>query len=151
MDLNVRIEGLDSLARSSRAIQEAVTRELNAGLYASGKKIEADAKKSIAQGQKSGRTYQRRSVTHQASAPGEAPASDTGRLVNSINGELVRGALEAVVRAGGGIVKYARMLEFGTIRVAARPFFQPALEGNRAWIVERMKAAVNRGIQRGGK
>lgn len=31
-----------------------------------------------------GRLYQRRSITHQASAPGEAPAIDTGALVNSI-------------------------------------------------------------------
>jgi hypothetical protein len=33
---------------------------------------------------KSGRTYKRGSKSHQASAPGEAPAIDTGNLVNSI-------------------------------------------------------------------
>lgn len=149
MNLDVKIEGVDRLARSSKAMQASIVKELDIGLFASAKKIEGDAKKSILSGQKSGRIYHRRTVSHRASAPGEAPASDTGRLVNSINGELVKGALEAIVRAGSGIVRYARMLEFGAIRMAARPFFTPAVEQNRRWITERIKEAVKRGIARG--
>jgi len=149
MEVNVQIEGLDRLARSSKALQAGIEKEIAAGLFASAKKIEGDAKKSILTGQKSGRVYVRGNVSHQSSAPGEAPASDTGRLVNSINGELVKGALESIVRAGSGVVKYARMLEFGTVRMAARPFFTPAVESNRRWIADRMKEAVRRAIQRG--
>jgi HK97 gp10 family phage protein len=141
MELKVEIEGLDRIGNTTDRVLKGIERELKVGLYAAAKKVEADAKRSIASGEKTGRTYRRRSVTHQASAPGEAPASDTGRLVNSINGEVV-GTFEAIVRAGGGIVKYARMLEFGTIKMAARPFFQPALEKNRNWIVERLNKAV---------
>lgn len=151
MEVNVQIQGLENLARSSKAVRLAIEKEIAAGLFASAKKIEGDAKKSILTGQKSGRIYVRGNVTHQSSAPGQAPASDTGRLANSINGEMVKGALESIVRAGSGVVKYARMLEFGTIRMAARPFFQPAVESNRKWIMDRMKQAVQRGIQRGSR
>lgn len=151
MEIKVEIEGLERLKQSSRRVAQNVERELNIGLFASAKKIEGDAKRSILNGQKSGVTYKRRTVLHRASAPGEAPASDAGRLVNSINSEVVRGALEAVVKAGGGVVKYARMLEFGTAKMAARPFFHPATEMNRRFVTERLKAAVQRGIQRGGR
>ncbi len=151
MEINVQIDGLQSLSRSSKRVQESVEKELNAGLYAAAKKIEADAKKSILSGQKTGRIYTRGTVIHRASAPGESPASDTGRLVNSINGELVKGALESIVRAGSGIVKYARMLEFGTRNMAARPFLFKAAEANRRWIMDRMNTAMKRGIAKGGK
>lgn len=66
---------------------------------------------------------------HQASAPGEPPAVDTGALRNSIH---------YVERRGKGIVgtnmRKAPALEFGTntagksrkVRIAKRPFFRPA-------------------------
>lgn len=142
MNLDVKIEGLDRIGRASERVRAEVVKQLGIGLYASAKKIEGDAKRAILDGQKTGRTYKRGNVLHRASAPGEAPASDTGRLANSINSEVIRGTLEAVVRAGGGIVKYARMLEFGTASMAARPFFQPSAEKNRHWVVERLNKAV---------
>lgn len=151
MEINLQIQGLESLGRATKRVQESVEKELSAGLFAAAKKIEADAKKSIMNGQKSGRIYTRGSVTHRASAPGEAPASDTGRLVNSINGDVVKGALESIVKAGGGIVKYARMLEFGTAKMRPRPFLFPAAESNRKWIMDRMKTAFDIGIKRGSK
>lgn len=151
MEFSVKIEGLDKLAASSRRVQQAVEKEIAIGLFASGKKVEGDAKRSILEGHKSGRVYKRRTVSHRASAPGEAPASDTGRLANSINTVMEQGAFAALVKAGGGIVRYARMLEFGTVKMAARPFFFPALEKNKAWIMERMKEAMRRGLARGGK
>ncbi len=76
----------------------------------------------------SGRTYSRGGRSHQASAPGDGPAVDTGRLRQSI----------AVVRVADGHykvgtnVQYAPFLEFGTRRMAPRPFMRPALEAERA-------------------
>jgi HK97 gp10 family phage protein len=85
--------------------------------------IEANAKASM-EGQKHGRIYTRGGVLHQASAPGEAPAVDTGKLKSSIFTEMVS-QFKAVVTASA---EYAAMLEFGTRRMAARPFFRPAAE-----------------------
>lgn len=68
-----------------------------------------------------GRAYQRKTVTHVASAPGDPPAPDTGRLRNSTQGEVFAtsdGAL-GVVSVN---TEYAAALELGTDKIAARPF-----------------------------
>jgi HK97 gp10 family phage protein len=142
MEFSVKIEGLDRIDRATREMQEAVASELKKALLASAKKVEGEAKRSIASGGKTGRIYKRRTVTHQASAPGEAPATDTGRLINSLHSS--QSGSESVVVAGGGAVKYAPMLEFGTRTIAARPFMFPALEKSKAWITERLAAAVRK-------
>ncbi|GBF05847.1 hypothetical protein DAERI_060107 [Deinococcus aerius] len=67
----------------------------------------------------SGRTYGR----HVASAPGDPPAVDTGRLRQSMTAlQIKRGHWRV-----GTNVEYAIYLEFGTRRIAPRPFFRPAV------------------------
>lgn len=143
MDFSFKIEGLDRIQKATQAVQQAVASEIDKAVFASAQKVVTEAKTSIANGQKTGRVYRRRTVTHRASAPGEAPASDTGRLVNSITAYPAK-AGEAVAVAGRGSVKYARMLEFGTTKISARPFMLPAMEKSRAWIRERLAKAVRK-------
>lgn len=140
MDFSVKVEGLDRIQNALPAVQKSIESELAKALFASAKHVEAEAKRSITAGGKTGRVYKRRTVTHQASAAGEAPASDTGRLVNSINSYL--NGLTSFVIAGRGIVNYATHLEFGTRKMAARPFMFPALEKSKDWIRERLSKAV---------
>ena len=78
----------------------------------------------IQQGTKSGRVYGK----HQASAPGEPPATDLGRLVQAIHVKHGSGSLTALVVAG---TAYAKLLEFGTSRMAPRPFMRPAAKNVR--------------------
>ena len=144
MDVSVSVEGLDRIKNATGEVVQNINRELDIALFAVAKKVEADAKRSILEGGKTGKLYKRRTVVHRASAPGEAPASDTGRLVNSINSYLDKAGKSALVIAGRGTVIYAAMLEFGTRFIAARPFMFPALEKNRAWIMERINQAVRR-------
>jgi HK97 gp10 family phage protein len=151
MEFSVSVEGLDRLASKSRLVAKIAEEETRKALLASAFLVEKEAKESIAGGPKTGRLYKRRRVVHQASAPGEAPASDTGRLLNSINARPVQGELAAEVKAGGGIVKYARMLEFGTPRMAARPFLFRALQVSKAAIRARMEKALERTIERAAK
>lgn len=61
--------------------------------------------------------------TNRASAPSEPPAPDTGVLRNSIDYELTS---ETTSRVGTNEV-YAEPLEFGTTRIAPRPFMRPSL------------------------
>lgn len=71
----------------------------------------------------SGNPFRRLELIHRASAPGEAPANDTGSLARSFKmrfpsqflGELEIGAA------------YAEFLELGTGRMAARPYVGPAI------------------------
>lgn len=143
-DFTVQIEGLDKIQGAFKLAPELVRQEVNKALFVSAKEVEKQAKISILSGKKTGRAYKRRSITHQASAPGEAPASDRGRLVGSINS--FPGDGESVVIAGNGAVHYARLLEFGTSKMAPRPFFFPALEKSRQFIKTRLAEAISRAL-----
>ena len=151
MDFSVKVEGLDKLSSASKAVQDSVTASLKAGLFVCGKQVESDWKKSVLAGGKTGRIYKRRGVTHQASAPGEAPASDTGRYVNSINTRAGNDPMAVEVHGGGGIVNYAKGLEFGTSNMAARPAAVPAVEKNKQFINDRLSRAVKEGVEKGAK
>jgi hypothetical protein len=85
------------------------------------REIETQAKIAIMTGPKSGIIY----GTHQASAPGEAPAADTGYLTSSIQTEDV-GEMQSRVNVGA---EYGAILEY-----INRPYLTTAVEGARpAW------------------
>lgn len=109
-------------------------------VMATAMQVEANMKTSMS-GQKSGIIYQRGGKAHQASAPGEPPAIDTGNLVNSVFSEK-SGPGQAVV---GASAEYAEYLEFGTSKMAARPFLRPALEKVREFFtsgIERLMKSL---------
>ena len=66
---------------------------------------------------KTGKLYQRGTITHQASAPGEAPATDTGTLVSSI---YFSQPTKMVAKIGSRL-NYAYYLEYGTMMMRPRP------------------------------
>ena len=86
---------------------------------------------SIQRDPKTGAVY----GNHQASAPGQPPATDTGQLVRSItmSVEGTEGEVIGVIRASA---PYAAMLEFGTSNIEPRPYMQPGLESQRRKIEE---------------
>jgi hypothetical protein len=76
---------------------------------------------------KSGKVARRRIPPHDfftRSAPGQAPAIDTGVLDRSIDGYQFK-PTEAVLVVN---TRYAEYLEYGTARMAARPFAIPATD-----------------------
>jgi HK97 gp10 family phage protein len=77
---------------------------------------------------------------HQASAPGEAPAWDTGHLAGSISvvSDETRVAATVAVKAD-----YASALEFGTRNMGERPFLRPAIEKNKHLIPKYIKDAFS--------
>ena len=86
------------------------------------------------------------SKLHRASAPGEAPASDTSLLANSIQVDTSRTAstLTGEVTVGSG---YGAALEFGSSngKVAARPFLQPAVDAVKEEFERDVAAALKAG------
>lgn len=94
--------------------------------------------------QKTGRIYRRRSIEHQASAPGEAPASDTGRLVNSIRVEYDLPNLTGRIVVGAA---YGMFLEYGTQTIEPRPFLRPALARSKGVIEGNINDAVRRAFK----
>lgn len=88
-------------------------------------KVERKAKQ-LASTPGRGRVYGR----HRASAPGDGPAVDTGRLRASITRETGKVGSVLVARVGTD-VKYAKWLELGTSKMSPRPFLRPALAAVR--------------------
>lgn len=89
------------------------------------RRIEGRAKGSLS-GPRSGRLYKRGQagdVVHQASAPGEAPATDTGFLADSIGSRMI-GPTEGEITV---TARYSVVLELGGVRMAPRPYFAPAV------------------------
>lgn len=106
---------------------EQMVREIDNACETTAWRVITDAKLSIMNPPKSGRVYQRGKRAHQASAPGEAPATDVGNLVNSV-------MLYKTATADWLIhwnAEYAAALEYGTPRILPRPFLRPAMEGQR--------------------
>lgn len=119
----------------SARIRRAVAR----GIVAATEDVRGEALSLILDTPKTGRTYRRRGVEHVASAPGEAPASDTGRLANSIRTQYKKDGLVGVVVAS---TSYAARLEYGTVRMAARPYMRPALVNRRDAIEQTIADAI---------
>lgn len=130
--MTVEWDASDLIARVRRGAQR--------GIVAATEDIRTEVTRLIIQTAKTGRIYRRRSVTHQASAPGEPPASDTGRLVGSLRTEYDFDHLKGTLMAS---TSYAGYLEFGTQRMAPRPFMRPALV-NRKDEVEKLVARAIR-------
>jgi hypothetical protein len=68
-----------------------------------------------------------RTTAHQASAPGEPPSSDTGRLLTAITHRM--DVEDKIVGRVVANVNYALYLELGTRYMEPRPFLRPALSG----------------------
>jgi HK97 gp10 family phage protein len=112
---------------------------LGQAVVAGGFVLETAVKTSMSASSHTGRVYTRGGRKHQASAPGETPAVDYGILVNSIATELASSSkADAWAQVGTG-VEYAEFLEFGTSKMAARPFMRPGYDNNEAKIKETIR------------
>jgi hypothetical protein len=148
-------DGFDDLDATLKALTGKVRAKVWSEIVGGAEDIRADAIRSIQSGSKSGEIYKRRSVEHQASAPGEAPATDTGNLVTNLNARYFENDLRAEI----GIhdlttngAPYARRLELGGrdkrgVYIAPRPFLQPAYDKNVKQIVKAIAKAVNKGAR----
>jgi HK97 gp10 family phage protein len=70
---------------------------------------------------------------HQASAPGEPPASDTGTLINALGVEATRVNQDSASAGVGisGVAPYWEDLEYGTVLMEPRPFVRPVYEAGK--------------------
>ena len=94
------------------------------------------AQEAIRNPPKTGRIYKYGKVSHQASAPGEAPATDTGALAANAKTEQQKPAMWEILF----FQDYAAALEFGTPKMLPRPYLRPAVEAVKDRFVKALKA-----------
>ena len=120
------------------AVEARVKSELRDNMAAATLFVEGEATTILSRGGRSGWLYKRGSRMHQASAPGEPPASDTGRPQGSLGSEVLVRAKEVVGVIFAG-TDYARVLELGTPKLRPRPFLRPAILNNKRTILSLLR------------
>jgi HK97 gp10 family phage protein len=143
MTIRIEIAGMEELRRAFSNLDEVFDAAVADAVEDTVYEIDGEVKRRIARGPATGRVYEKYNPrrTHQASAPGEAPMTDTGRLVSSVY--VDPGRLSATV---GSRLAYAAYLEYGTRRMGARPVWRPVAEKEakefRKRIIENLKRAA---------
>ena len=135
--LDVDIVGLKALTDQLIALGADADDVIEGAIFDLANETRNLAVAGISGGAKTGRTYRRGNVTHIASAPGQYPATDRGGLVNSIKA-IISGTTAIV----GTKVEYGPMLEFGTSRMAARPWLLPSFKAASIGLEKGLKAAI---------
>lgn len=113
----------------SRVVMAKYESEVEAIIERGANMVRNTAVKSIQQHQSHGVTY----GNHTASTAGNPPNSDTGYLASNIFVKKDNNGKGASVESRAD---YSEALEFGTSKMGARPFLQPALEENRRKIIQ---------------
>lgn len=150
--MSIQVTGVTELRAKLKSLGASMDDALMGGVILTANEIRTDAIKSIQN--KSGGSQVQRSrqgggtYTHTASAVGGAPNTDTGTLVSSIAIEPNNGGLYALV---GSNLDYAGFLEFGTSKMGARPWLEPALRKNKDNLQVNISKAADILIQRRSK
>ena len=146
MKINVKVTGLKKAQDALKKLEKDLEQPFREIILGSAQLIRGEAIKSIQTGPKSGRIYEKYNPrrTHKSSAPGQAPASDTGNLVSQIRVRQ-KNPDEVVVESNA---LYSSFLEFGTSKMLARPFLFPATERSRPKIVQAVFNRVVKEIKR---
>lgn len=112
-----------------------IQREVGQAIFVAGDLVAKEAARSIVSGSVSGRA-------HVPSAPGTPPNADTRNLDTNIFVE--RHGLFAVNVVSAA--SYSTFLEFGTSKMAERPFMKPAADKMTPKAVKLVEAALKRAI-----
>ena len=156
-EIKITVQNLAAVERSLAQYGAKAEAEIAKAVTAAALTITNDIKRAIQGPPKTGRIYKRgkRGRDHQASAPGEAPASDTGALASAIiytkpNPLTAIVAVRADATNEKGKAKplqYAVWLEYGTRRIAPRPSWRPAVDKNTPLFQKLIDAAIRRAAQ----
>ena len=147
--MKIQLQGVRKVIAEIEKRQAKMEAGLSQAVQIAAQDVRNECVRSIQSGSRTGAIYTRKGKTHQASAPGEPPKTDTGRLVNSLAFRML-GKLTAVAGAIAGnsiVAEYAAALEFGTRKMAARPFLVKAVEK----ITPKFRDRVSKVMEAAGK
>lgn len=140
MTIRTRTKRINKSNKVMSQYKDQVERIINAGAN----NVRNTAIKSINQ-RSGGTTYVKYNPrrTHTASKAGDPPNTDTGYLANNIYVVIDGDKMGASVESRAD---YSDALEFGTSKMQARPFMQPALEEERPKVRSMFAKLKARGV-----
>jgi len=145
MKIQIKVKNLKKVLSQLDRLQKDMEQPFQEVVKGGGQLIRGEAIKSIQTGSKSGIVYEKYNPrrSHRASAPGEAPASDTGNLVSKI---IVKQKTKNIVNVESN-ANYSAYLEYGTSKMQPRPFMLPAFEKSKKPIINAVFNRVKRKIE----
>jgi HK97 gp10 family phage protein len=145
MNITFTVKNLKKVLSQLNKLQKDMEVPFQEIVKGGGQLIRGEAIKSIQTGSKSGVMYQKYNPRreHRASAPGEAPASDTGNLVSKI---IVKQKSKDITNVESN-ADYSAYLEYGTSKMEARPFMLPAFEKSKKPIINAVFKRVKNKIE----
>ncbi len=123
--VKVNVIGIKSLRKKLDSIPDDYKLKLQSIISRNADNIQAEARRLIREPPKTGIKHP--SLPNQSSAPGEAPANQTGKLMRGIVKQKFKSRGIEFVRVVSNAA-YSAWLEFGTRNMLARPFLQPAFK-----------------------
>lgn len=129
--------------------------ELRAAVNEGARTVRNIARRLIRARDKSGREYTRPRgegrQKYRASAPGEPPARFTGHLVEHVRVYPAKKGRAKIRAFVGSTSPHAHLLEYGTVKMRARPHMAPAARAARAQNFQNIKAAAGRQVRAGAR
>ena len=146
MDIKINVKNLKKVMSQLGRLNKDLEQPFQEVVKGGGQLIRAEAVKSIQSGAKSGIVYEKYNPrrSHRASAPGQAPASDTGNLVSKIRVKQ-KNPNTTIVESGAD---YSAFLEYGTSKMQPRPFLFPAFVKSKEKITQAVFQRVVTAIER---
>ena len=146
MDIKINVKNLDKVLSQLSRLNKELEKPFQEVVKGGGQLIRAEAVKSIQSGGKSGIVYEKYNPrrSHRSSAPGQAPASDTGNLVSKIRVKQ-KNPNTTIVESGAD---YSAFLEYGTSKMQPRPFLFPAFVKSKKKITQAVFKRVVTAIER---
>jgi hypothetical protein len=138
--IKVEIKNVGAVNKAIAKYGQDLETKINRIVQAIATNAMSDVKKRVQGPPKTGLVYTRGNITHQSSAPKEAPATDTGALASSIFYKQTS-RMNATI---GSRLDYAYYLEFGTLRIKPRPSWQLAAAIAQAQLNAAIQSAIKK-------
>jgi len=145
MDIKFSVKNIKKVLSQLNKLEKDMEIPFQEIVKGGGQFIRGEAIKSIQSGAKSGIVYEKYNPrrSHRASAPGQAPASDTGNLVSKI---MVKQKTKNITNVESN-ADYSAFLEYGTSKMEPRPFMLPAFEKSKKPIINAVLKRVKNKIE----
>lgn len=142
--IRMEMKGWDELKRGLEQLgQELATRAGKSAIRAGAKALSEHVKAATPVGDEdTSRTYKNKS--------GESVTVDYGHARDNIKVKMARPkkAFNVVAIVSFGSAFWARFLEYGTVRMAAKPFAKPAFDDAAPVVLEKVRTSLSASIDR---